>query len=251
MPLELIGVGFGRTGTDSTRVALNRLGYPCYHMREVIENRANRSHLDFWNRVAASEPGTQHDWEEVFAHYRATVDNPAACVWRELIEAYPDAKVLLTLHPGGPDAWYDSTLETIYSAERMWEWALLRRVWPWARKLGEMTKRLVWQRSLRGTMKDRARAIARYHEHIDEVIATVPEDRLLVYRVSEGWPPLCELLGEPVPDEPFPRVNERKAMRRTVVGVGRVGAWTVIGLAGLVVALVVRALTRHRRPVSR
>ena len=80
MPLDIIGVGFGRTGTDSTRAALNRLGYPCYHMFEVLENRANKTHLDFWKRVAESPPGTQHGWEEVFANYRATVDNPAACV---------------------------------------------------------------------------------------------------------------------------------------------------------------------------
>lgn len=245
MPLELIGVGFGRTGTDSTRVALNRLGYPCYHMREVIENRANRSHVDFWNRVAASEPGTQHDWEKVFSRYRATVDNPAACVWRELIDAYPDARVLLTLHPGGADAWYDSTVETIYAAERMWEWALLRRVWPWARRMGEMTTRLIWERFLRGTMEDRRRAIARYGEHIEEVTAAVPPDRLLVYRVTEGWQPLCDFLGEPAPNEPFPRVNDRRAARRAIQGIGRVGAWGFIAASLVALAMTVTAIARR------
>lgn len=96
MTLELIGAGFGRTGTWSTFTALNRLGFPSYHMQEVIINKANKGHLDFWRKVANSPPGSQHDWSRVFANYRATVDNPGCCVWRELMAAYPNAKVLLT-----------------------------------------------------------------------------------------------------------------------------------------------------------
>jgi hypothetical protein len=83
--------------------ALNRLGWPCYHMKEVLAN--GRSHMDFWEEVSRSEPGSQHDWERVYADYKATVDNPGACVWRELLAAYPEAKVILTLHPKGPEAW--------------------------------------------------------------------------------------------------------------------------------------------------
>jgi len=95
MPLEIIGAGFGRTGTMSLYTALNQLGFPCYHMVEVIGNKANKSHLDFWRRVAHTPPGTQHDWNTVFANYTAAVDNPACCVWRELLAAYPRAKVIL------------------------------------------------------------------------------------------------------------------------------------------------------------
>jgi hypothetical protein len=62
MTLEVIGAGFGRTGTWSTFAALNRLGFPSYHMQEVILNKANKGHLDFWRKVANSPPGTQHDW---------------------------------------------------------------------------------------------------------------------------------------------------------------------------------------------
>ncbi len=76
MSLKIIGAGFGRTGTLSTFNALNTLGYPCYHMFEVIENKENKSHLDFWNRVANAGEGQQHDWNEVFEKYTATVDNP-------------------------------------------------------------------------------------------------------------------------------------------------------------------------------
>jgi len=97
MSLKIIGAGFGRTGTLSTYTALKELGYPCYHMLEVIMNKENKSHIDFWNKVANDPEGKQQDWDEVFKNYTATVDNPGCCVWKELTEAYPDAKVLLTL----------------------------------------------------------------------------------------------------------------------------------------------------------
>src|SRR6185312_6806065 len=107
MTLKVIGAGFGRTGTTSLQMALNQLGLPCYHMFELVQNKANRPHLEFWRKVADSPPGTQHDWETVFANYTAAVDNPACCVWQELMEANPEAKVILSLHPKGPDAWYE------------------------------------------------------------------------------------------------------------------------------------------------
>ncbi len=58
MSLKIIGVGFGRTGTHSTFTALNQLGFPCYHMFEVIENKANTGHLDFWRKVANAPAGS-------------------------------------------------------------------------------------------------------------------------------------------------------------------------------------------------
>jgi len=90
MALKVIGTGFGRTGTMSAYTALNQLGFPCYHMFEVIENKENKTHLDFWVKVANTPAGTKHDWDAVFSKYTAAVDNPACCVWRELMQAYPD-----------------------------------------------------------------------------------------------------------------------------------------------------------------
>jgi hypothetical protein len=153
--LKVIGAGLGRTGTHSTQVALNQLGFPCYHMVEVILNKENKSHLDFWRKVANS-PGSRQDWEQVFSKYTATVDFPACAVWRELMEAYPDAKVLLTLHPKGPEAWYDSVLETIYFTESKWQFRALQLFTPFGRKL-DMLHKLIWERSLEGAMPDRRR----------------------------------------------------------------------------------------------
>lgn len=235
MALEIIGAGYGRTGTNSTYAALNQLGFPCYHMLEVLENKQNKSHMDFWCRVADAPPGMQHDWEQVFANYTAAVDNPACCVWRELLVAYPDAKVLLTVHPKGADAWFDSTMETIYFTESLWQFKVLAACVPFARKLGHMGRALIWGRSHRGTMPDRAAAIARYHEHIADVKAAVEPEKLLVFSADQGWQPLCEFLGVPVPDTAFPNTNDRAEFQQGIAKV-KMAAYGLIAAGALAIA---------------
>lgn len=241
MPLKIVGAGFGRTGTLSTALALRELGFPCYHMTEILDNPENTGHLDFWCRVADSPPGTPHDWERVFARYAACVDNPASCVWHELLAAYPEAKVLLTVHPEGAEAWYESTLGTIYFTESMWQFRVLRFLTPFGCKFGRMCQRLIWKRAHRGTMDDREAALARYRQHIDEVKAAVPPERLLVFSVDQGWEPLCAFLGVPVPATPFPRVNDRVAFRKRIVRIARAG-YAVLALALLALLAAVGAI---------
>ena len=238
MTLKLIGAGYGRTGTMSTFTALKQLGFPCYHMVEVIMNKANNGHLDFWRNVANSPEGTQADWEKVFSGYTAAVDNPACCVWTELMAAYPDAKVLLTLHPKGPEAWYESTIDTIYFTENRWQFNVLELFTPFGRKFGDMSRKLIWQRMLRGQMFDRQKAIAQYQRHIADVKASVPPEKLLVFTVDQGWEPLCKFLGVPVPATPFPNVNDRAELKK-VIGDMSKGAYVIlVGLAVAAAALV-------------
>lgn len=58
-----------------------------------------------------------------------------------------------------------------------------------------------------GKRHDREYMIGRFNAWNEEVKATVPNDRLLVFEVAEGWDPLCDFLDVAVPDEPFPRSN--------------------------------------------
>lgn len=143
-------------------------------MSEVLAHQSKPSHLDFWRDVARGRPGQQYDREQVLAGYTAALDNPACCVWRALMTAYPDAKVVLTLHPRGADAWYDSTIEAIYLTENTRQFKVLEWFTPFARKLGKMSRKLIWQRSHRGTLDDRAAAIAHHHQHIEEVTQLSP-----------------------------------------------------------------------------
>src|ERR1700733_3256157 len=91
MSLKVIGAGFGRTGTFSLRVALEMLGFaPCYHMVEVF---SHPGHSEAWEEAARSGKA---DWNALVGGYRAAVDWPSSYFWRELLAAYPDAKVILT-----------------------------------------------------------------------------------------------------------------------------------------------------------
>ena len=106
MALEIIGPGFGRTGTHSLKIALEQLGFgPCHHMFEV---RDHPEQLPAWQAVARGE---QVDWDQVFRGYRAQADWPGARVWRELARHWPEAKVILTVRD--PDEWFDSVQATI------------------------------------------------------------------------------------------------------------------------------------------
>ena len=236
MQLKVIGVGFGRTGTESLYVALNQLGLPCYHMYEVLNNKLNKSHLGFWLKVARSAPGTQLDWEkEVFSRYAAAVDNPACVVWRELMAAYPDAKVILTLHPKGPEAWWESTMETIYFIQNTWQFKVLEIFTPFGRKFGEMARKLIWQRGHQNTIHDRAKAIAYYQKHIETIRKDVPPDKLLVFKATDGWTPLCEFLSLPVPPTPFPNVNSREQFQKIKRGMA-IGAYVILGTVAALIA---------------
>jgi len=246
MDIAIIGAGYGRTGTMSTQIALNLLGFPCYHAVEAMNFRKNAGHLGFWRKVAETPPGTQHDWQKVFENYRATIDFPASCVWRELMEVYPEAKVLLTLHPRGAEAWYESTLSTIYRADVGRAFKILEKFIPPMRQGREMITDLVWQRTLHGTMDDRPAAIAQYQKHVEEVKSAVPAEKLLVYSVDQGWGPLCEFLGVDVPDMEFPSVNDRAAMKRRFAMI-RIAGYAVVAAgaaaaAGLVY-LAIRVFT--------
>ena len=102
--MKVIGAGFGRTGTLSLKAALERLGFdPCYHMVELPK----QGHGPFWKEAARKRArGEPVDWDAVFGDYRATVDFPGADFYAELVEAYPEAKVVLTVRD--PHKWYDS-----------------------------------------------------------------------------------------------------------------------------------------------
>jgi hypothetical protein len=155
--------------------------------------------------------------------------------------AYPDAKVLLTLHPRGAEAWYDSTIDTIYFTENVWQFKVLEWLTPFGRKFGDMSSKLVWGRTLAGVMDDRAKAIARYNAYTEEVKAAVPPEKLLVFKVTDGWAPLCDFLGVAHPNEPFPNLNDRASLKKVIGDIIK-GAYIMLGLSIAAVVLVLAAL---------
>jgi hypothetical protein len=251
--MRVIGVGFGRTGTASLKVALERLGFgPCYHMFDVIEDpRRARA----WLAAAA---GRAPDWNQVFSGYTSTVDWPGAAFWRALIEAYPEARVILTVRD--PQRWYASATQTIFraagrrSGPPRWVVRLLTAAQPGFGDFLAMTRTVIIDGVFDGRVDDREHAVSVFQRHIAEVTAAVPADRLLVFDVTQGWPPLCGFLGVPVPDEPFPHLNDAaefnrrrtERMRRLLLPAAAVAA-TVAVVGAALGTLSVRAVRRRPR----
>jgi Sulfotransferase domain len=195
--LKVIGAGFGRTGTLSLKLALERLGHgPCHHMLELIDDPRQ---LEMWAGVAAGE---SPDWDRLYRGYRATVDWPGVRFWRELTSRFPHAKVILTVRD--PQAWYDSASESIYRVSS------LPVNDPLTERRRQIVARLVWEGEFGGRFADAEYAMRVFTEHNDAVRREIPDGRLLEFEVGEGWEPLCDFLGVPVPDEPFPHSNDRR-----------------------------------------
>ena len=187
--MRIIGAGLGRTGTSSLKRALEYLLHgPCYHMTEVFENL---DHIPLW-RLAAS--GGEPDWHDMFSHYQAAVDWPAASFWRELSLAFPDAMVVLSTRD--PESWWTSASRTIFREHDPVPGTQWREMWEDI-TFNRFTSRL----------DDKAACIEAFINHNNQVRKSVPESRLLVWSVYDGWKPLCEALNIPVPDIPFPHEN--------------------------------------------
>jgi hypothetical protein len=197
MTLKIIGAGLGRTGTFSLKAALTQLGFgPCHHMEEVAANMPVQ--LPLWQAALRGEP----DWEATFEGFQSAVDWPVARFYREMNAVYPDAKFILSHR--SPQSWAESFSQTIYkllaeidsAPEHLREWL-------------SMVVELLRQNGIPPGM-DVAALKAAFESHSEAVKAEIPAERLLVYQVKDGWEPLCAFLDVPVPDDPFPRTNNRK-----------------------------------------
>jgi hypothetical protein len=215
--LSVIGAGLPRTGTSSVKAALEQLGFgPCYHMFEVF---AHPDHVDRWLGVGS---GADADWDRVFEGYRSTQDWPASYFWRELAEAYPEAKVVLTVRE--PRRWFESFRSLMLNgparlaSEAGGEAAVhpvlnvTQRMRPMLEGMGQQTFGEEW-RGGEDSLTE-AVAVAAYERHVAAVREGLPADRLLVFDVREGWGPLCDFLGVDPPAEPFPHLNDAESLKR-------------------------------------
>jgi hypothetical protein len=228
MALEVIGAGFGRTGTLSLKLALEQLGYmKCHHMMEVMRSDAQ---ADYWKAIGEGKPT---DWDKVFDGFKACVDFPASVYYRELFAKYPDAKVVLTVRSA--DSWWASASETIFAiGKAVPPW--LKAIVPRFGKIFAMHDAVLGQKLFKGGMHDEASAKATFNSHIAEVKAAIPPERLLVYEVKQGWAPLCAFLGKPVPEAPFPNVNDSAEFKRRIRGLKIIG-WAPWGLIAILAAI--------------
>ena len=202
MALEVIGVGFGRTGTTSLRMALEELGFgPCYNMAE-LGRRAE--HASTW--ISASN-GRTTDWNALFNGYKSAVGWPVAAFWQTLAVEYPQAKILLSVRES--HSWYLSVRNTIYEN-------LIgnRPTSPGPLAIYDVGRSVVLERTFQGEFEHEASAIDIYRRHIVRVRAELSSERLLEFDAGAGWVPLCKFLGVEVPMISFPQANTREEFPR-------------------------------------
>ncbi|KAK5698258.1 hypothetical protein LTR97_007219 [Elasticomyces elasticus] len=200
VPMQVLSLGFSRTGTSSMQLALEMLGYPTYHMTSMVRNIPD---ADMWieahNTKYFHKPGPSLDrtfWDKLLGHVSATTDLPCAVFFEELIAVYPGVKCVLVERE--VEAWYKS-------------WYDIGKLWT-------VVTDCIMKGSIGGSNKqeliDKSRDV--YREHNKAVREKVPREQLLVYELGSGWEPLCAFLGKPVPDVPFPRVNETEMVNEYV-----------------------------------
>ena len=213
--MKVIGAGLPRTATTTQLIALEMLGLPCYHMRDMMGDLTKS--VPQW-RQALEGNGP---WDELFEGKESVVDWPGSYHWRELMDVYPDAKVLLSVRSA--ESWVESmhnTIAAIWFGENLMHHLAMARyqVDPvfasWLDVLKDMWTKADIMVPSGGDPEEMASGFERWNQ---EVIDTVPSERLLVWNPKDGWDPLCEFLDVDVPDGPVPNVNDTENFQKNLI----------------------------------
>lgn len=211
MSLKVIGAGLPRTGTNTLKESLEKLGLRhVYHMKELL---VNPDKLYLWKQL--DETGDTN-WDALYEGYDGTVDFPGYPWYKEHMKRYPDAKVILTIRDF--ESWYKSVDSTVFRAGPQTPAEKLKMLTKLlfsarARKVVRVIKwfkKVFFAERLQGKFGDKVFVQKFWEDHLAEVKASVPKEKLLVYDVREGWGPLCAFLGVPEPAEPLPHLNKKE-----------------------------------------
>lgn len=210
----------GRTGTHTLKLALEQLGFgKCYHMTELLRKPAS---LVYFTRA---EKGETVDWDTLFEGFQSAVDYPCARYHRQLMDKYPEAKVVHTIRD--PESWYKSALETIFWASKPSPGRIFNMMirMPFSKNIRQRLPVLQYNGKLLdwefGDINNKEAVIKRFNDYNEKTIAGIPKERLLVFNVRDGWEPLCNFLQVPVPSQPLPRSNSKEEFIKNVHNLSR------------------------------
>ena len=227
----VIGAGYGMTGTSSLQIALTKLlnNGPICALDTIRLGESNEagtltaSDPACWMKVLdAKVTGDAEDvrylLRKMLGSYAGAVDWPACIFYQELMSAFPEAKVILTVRE--KKKWYRSVFETLHSLRVAQNGTWLGRWLPKTLLFNQFMDKLIWvgpNSVFKGEFCDEARATEIYDDWVEEVKLVVPPERLLVFSVTEGYEPLCEFLNLPEPNKKhFPKVNEAKRFAKSI-----------------------------------
>jgi len=230
--LQVIGSGYGRTGTDTLRESLTALGYKTYHMKEILFGKLHQDVVD-WKTIIETNCNDVELLKGIFerGEWTAAVDLPASLCWEQLIQIYPNAQVIHTERTSA-EKWYESASNSILIGSTMFPFNIMNKVIPfwidhrlmveslWSMIIGKLVRRSdagwpdVYKKEL----------MTAYDANNVKVREIVPSERLLIQDHSKGWESLATFLGKDVPDIPYPHSNTKKEFiwlfrKYTVIGV--------------------------------
>lgn len=255
VPMEVLSLGAPRTGTLTMREAYEILGYANpYHYASIFENCKDS---DMWIDAldAKFRPGSgkkafgKAEFDKLLGHSGAITDVPAIIFWRELMEAYPEAKIVLVSRD--EEKWLKSMKGLVSGILNPVGRYVLRNTDP-SRTGRILNLGMAWIKDWFGVQgslsvdKVMKRARGTYRSHYADIRATVPKEKLLEYELGSGWEPLCKFLGKDVPNVPFPNRNDAATLDlafgvflkaaflvslRNLAGVGIIGVLLYYGIA--------------------
>lgn len=215
----MIGAGLPRTGTTSFCAALSiLLNAPAYHAGvQYGAGSPDETHILTMMEAARGFPYSVSErkrqilgkLEKILDGYGATADSPLIQLVPELMEIYPDAKVICTLRDR--HTWAKSVLLMAQASQPH----LAKFIFFWIpslRHLPEFADALthIWSARYGQSITSEKAALKIWDRHLEYLEDVVPKEKLFYYSVKDGWGPLCDILEVPVPDEPFPRLNDSK-----------------------------------------
>lgn len=211
--MKVIVIGYPKCGTKSMYVALSKLGY------KVYDYEHNYYYLrKEWLKILSKQGGTKEDFYDMYKDVDATTDMPACIFWREILEAFPDAKLIFNDRKSEEDWWksWTKTAENIDGNKIMKAMVFLSptafRLFHYSDPVGRVTFGAPSQRFWHvfcGVSPTVAKKCYRNHNAaVRQYMTIAPKDQLLEFHPSDGWEPLCKFLGKPIPDEEFPHKNK-------------------------------------------
>ena len=233
--MKVICAGWGRTGTRSLKYALQTLlNTPAYHMQNILLNKRDAK---LWYDIIFKKP-EKINWDAIFHGYGACLDFPSCNYYKELMKKYPNAKVILTIR--NENNWIKSwnTLNNqIIKSITFRFFSKIPFTSFYLQKKIHNESILGPNGMFKGLKKD-DEIKKEFLKWNQSVIDYVPKDRLLVYRVKDGWDPLCEFLELPKPDIPFFHKNKTKNMGHMSRFIAFMFIISILGIIGAIIFLI-------------
>jgi len=204
--MKVIVAGLPKTGTKSLAKALRMLGMVVYDAEENFGILGNE-----WLKILA-QGSSAEDFLKMYTGVDATCDIPSCCYWKEILKAFPDAKVILMKRNNDSD-WFKSLENQLNIMKSSFVFSSLSKLSLTANylhKLMDLTlNRCLNSKIISCNEKLNSRVLKSiYKKHNEKVEKEVPKEKLLVFKVSEGWKPLCEYLQFDIPKKDFPHENK-------------------------------------------